>query len=128
MANISTNKISIVLAAGSPAAGVSAASAAGMYLSDAKMAPRARDSLVLSTTQQKTAWNDLHAQAGRQTAPSGFRANIGQVIPNGVTVKPVPSKTASDLPSLRRYDFALVKGKLLIVNPADKKIVEVISG
>jgi hypothetical protein len=83
---------------------------------------------VLSTTQQKTAWNDLHAQAGQQIAPSGFRANIGQVVPSDVTVKSVPNKTASDVPTLRRYDFALVKGKLLIVNPADKKIVEVIRG
>jgi hypothetical protein len=29
---------------------------------------------------------------------------------------------------LKSFDFAMVNGKLLIVNPSDKKIVEVISG
>ncbi len=40
----------------------------------------------------------------------------------------VPSKAARDVPALRPYDFAMVQGKLLIVNPSDKKIAEVITG
>ena len=43
-------------------------------------------------------------------------------------VSAVPSKAARAVPSLRPYDFAMVQGKLLIVNPSDKKVAEVISG
>jgi hypothetical protein len=43
-------------------------------------------------------------------------------------LQPVPEKTAQDVPSLKPYDFAVMQGKVLIVNPSDKKVVEVISG
>ena len=39
-----------------------------------------------------------------------------------------PGKTASDVPALRPYDYAKVNGKLLIVNPHDMMIAEVIAG
>ena len=39
-----------------------------------------------------------------------------------------PSKASADVPTLKPYDFAMVAGKLLIVDPSDKKIVDVISG
>jgi hypothetical protein len=37
-------------------------------------------------------------------------------------------KACARFPALKPFDFAMVNGKLLIVNPSDKKIVEVISG
>jgi hypothetical protein len=39
----------------------------------------------------------------------------------------VSTKAATDVPLLKGYDFALVSGKLLIVNPTDKKIAMVMS-
>jgi Protein of unknown function (DUF1236) len=62
-----------------------------------------------------------------QKAPSGFNPTIGAVVPSTVKVEPVPSNTAMDVPMLKSFDFAMVHGKLLIVNPSDKKIVEVIA-
>jgi hypothetical protein len=50
------------------------------------------------------------------------------VIPDSVTAAAVPSKAARSVPSLQPYDFVMVQGKLLIVNPSDKKIAEVITG
>jgi hypothetical protein len=49
------------------------------------------------------------------------------VVPNSVTTAPVPSKAAHAVPLLKPYDFAQVQKKLVIVNPSDKKIVEVIT-
>jgi hypothetical protein len=109
-------------------AGVSAASAAGMSQSNSTMSRPASDTLSLTSTEQKTAWNDLHGQAAEQKASSGFNATVGAVVPSTVKIAPVPSKAASDVPMLKSFDFAMVNGKLLIVNPSDKKIVEVISG
>jgi hypothetical protein len=39
----------------------------------------------------------------------------------------MPTKAASDVPSLKGYDFALISGKFLIVNPTDKKVALVMS-
>jgi hypothetical protein len=86
------------------------------------------DTLNLTSTQQKTAWNDLYMPSLNQKAPSGFNLIVGAVIPNSVTTAAVPSKAARAVPSLRPYNFAMVQGKLVIVNPSDKKIAEVITG
>ena len=91
------------------------------------MARPASDTLNLTSTQRKTAWNDLSREASKQTLPSGFKATVGSVVPGTFKIEPVPSKADRDVPSLKPYDFAMTPGKLLIVNPSDKKIAEVIT-
>jgi len=107
-------------------AGASAASAAGIQSSNAMSHP-AKDTLTLSNAQQKTAWHDLYTKSLNQTAPSGFDAAVGAVVPNSVTTAPVPAKAASDVPALKPYRFAMLQKKLVIVNPSDHKIAEVIT-
>ena len=115
-------KQSIALAAALLLSSVAAASAATM-LGQAK----ASDTLNLTSTQQKTAGTtsicprsirrhrqDLTSQLGRDCQR---RDNGGG-----------PEQGCTGCPSLRPYDFAMVQGKLVIVNPTDKKIAEVITG
>jgi Protein of unknown function (DUF1236) len=106
-------------------AGATIASAAGSATST--MSKPLSDTLSLTSAQQKTAWNDLKSTA-KQTPPSGFDAKSGSVVPSALKLELMPSKAAKDVPSLRSYDFAMVQGKLWIVNPSDRKIVEVITG
>jgi hypothetical protein len=89
--------------------------------------PKAGDSLTLSAQDQKTAWNDLNSAAA-SSAPSSFQPTTSSAVPSTLKVSAIPSKTASDVPALRPYDFAKVNGKLLIVNPHDMMIAEVIAG
>ena len=114
-------KKTIVLAAAALLSGVGAASAA-------PIAPKASDSLSLSSTQQKTAWRDLYMPSLNQKAPAGFNARVGAIVPKGVTTAPVPTKAASAVPALKPYDFAMVQHRVVIVNPSDQKVAEVISG
>jgi hypothetical protein len=122
-------RLSIALAAALLAVSASAASAAGTSSSSTTMAkPGASDTLSLPSAQQKTAWNDLKSQTSNQTPPAGFQATVGSVVPASVMIAPVPSKVATDVPALKPYDFAMVAGKIFIVNPSDRKIVELIAG
>lgn len=89
--------------------------------------PKASDSLNLSSAQQETAWKDLD-HATDQKAPAGFDAAIGTKIPTTIKISAMPSKATSDVSQLRPYDFAKVRDKLLIVNPSDRMIAEVITG
>jgi len=98
-----------------------------MQPADAAMSPPAKDRLSLSSTEQKTAWNDLNSEATKQKAPPSFFRAIGEVVPSSVTLQAMPAKAAGDVPSLRPYNFAMIEGKLLIVNPSDRKIAEVIT-
>ncbi|MFZ0607359.1 MAG: DUF1236 domain-containing protein [Xanthobacteraceae bacterium] len=102
----------------------SAPASAALFSSPAKAAA---DSLTLSSQQQKTAWNDLN-RAATSNAPSSFQPSTSSALPSTVTVHAIPSKTATAVPALGAYDYAKVNGKLLIVNPHDMMIAEVING
>jgi hypothetical protein len=118
-------------------AGVSVATAAGMSKSSGSATTRsassmsqpvAKDSLSLSASQQQAAWKDISAQASKESAPASFTAKVGAAVPSDLATHPVPVSTASKVPELRPYQYALLSSnKLLIVNPSDKKIAEIIT-
>ena len=106
-------------------ASVSLAAGAGSEMSKNAMA---KDSLMLSSTQQKTAWNDLSAQATKQKTRSSFVARVGEALPAHITTHSVPAAVTKQIPELKSYQYALLNNnRLLIVNPSDKKIAEVIT-
>jgi Protein of unknown function (DUF1236) len=122
----------IALAAAMLLSGVAAVSAGTMSQSSqspppSTMARPASDTLSLTSAQRRAAWNDLRSEAAKQNASFGFKASVGAVVPTTLKIEPMPDKVASAIPALRPYDFARVQGKLFIVNPSDKKIVEVIT-
>jgi hypothetical protein len=124
------NQASVALAAGLLVAGATAAAAASMSQSSprSKMSGPASEALSLTSAQQKTAWADIMSKASKQNAPSGFHATVGSMVPSTIRIEPVPSRAATDVPALKSYDFAVVQDELLIVNPSDKKIADVITG
>jgi hypothetical protein len=88
----------------------------------------AKDSLSLSSEQQKSAWQDISKSATKVKAPAGFTAKVGEVIPSSISAQPVPAAAAHNVPALQPYQYVLLdSNKLLIVNPADHKVAEVIS-
>jgi Protein of unknown function (DUF1236) len=121
-------KTSMALAAAGLLSGIAAASAAGMLPSSSHstMGRAASDTLRLTSSERKTAWNNLRGQVAAQ--PRSFNLTVGASVPTTLKIEPVPTKVAEAIPALRPYDFAMVRGTLVIVNPADKKIVEVIKG
>jgi uncharacterized protein DUF1236 len=114
------------------ASGIGAASAAGNHaMSSNSMTPamqsKAKDTLSLTNSQERTAWRAMSRQAGNQTAPSNFTPSVGAKVPSDITLKPVPAKVAARVSPLKPYDYAVLQNKLLIVNPTDKKVVDVIN-
>jgi Protein of unknown function (DUF1236) len=92
----------------------------------AATAMHATDTVILSAAQRSAVWNDLSKQATNQNAAS-FDATIGAFVPSTVKTEPMPSKTAADTPSLRPYNFAMVDHKLVIVDPSNKVIADVLT-
>jgi Protein of unknown function (DUF1236) len=83
--------------------------------------------LSLTTAQQKLAWKDIGRTAAAQKAPADFTPRVGAAVPNDVALKPVPADLGRRVSALKPYDYALLKRDLLIVNPGDKKVVDVIN-
>jgi hypothetical protein len=90
-------------------------------------ASMAKDNLSLTTAQEKLAWRDLSKQASSQPAPSNFAASPGTTVPNNITLRAIPRKVASQLPKLKPYQFARLPNEILIVNPTDKKVADVVN-
>jgi hypothetical protein len=84
------------------------------------------DTVILSAAQRRAIWNDLSKQATNQNA-AGFNAEIGTFVPNTVKIEPMPSKVTANNPSLQPYDFAMVNHKLVIVDPSNKVIADILS-
>jgi hypothetical protein len=132
--NRNTTRLAIVAVA--LLSGLSVAAAAGANAmskpssSESSSSPQAMatDTVVLSKQQQKDAWQDIKALATKQKAPAGFTATVGTVVPSKLDTHPVPVSTANKVPVLRPYQYAMLdSNKLLIVNPSDRKIADVIT-
>ena len=83
------------------ASGIGVASAAGNHaMSNLLTQSMAKDSLSLTSAQERTAWKDISRQASSQMAPSGFTPTIGATVPTDISLKPVPAKVASQVSSL----------------------------
>ena len=83
--------------------------------------------LSLTTAQQKLAWTDIGRTAPAQKTPADFTPHVGATIPKDVALKAVPANLGRQVSALKPYDYALLKRDLLIVNPGDKKVVDVIN-
>jgi hypothetical protein len=96
-------------------------------MGDTQNSAMTKDSLSLTEAQQKLVWEDISKTAAKAKAPNGFTAKIGEVVPSSLATYPVPVTAANVVPEARTYNYALLEDNtLLLVNPADKKIVQVI--
>jgi len=86
----------------------------------------ARDLVLLTRRQRRIAWRQLHREVRSQYGPPGFAAIIGWGVPPAVALEPIPARTADAVPALKPYDFAVVRERLLIVNPRDMIVAAVI--
>jgi hypothetical protein len=84
------------------------------------------DTLILSAAQRRAVWKDLNKHAINQKA-ANFEATIGTFLPSTVKMMPIPSKVVAVASSLRPYDFAKVDHKLVIVDPSNKVIANVLT-
>jgi hypothetical protein len=107
--------------------GVSAAAANQMSNHASSKMPATSDTLSLSGTQQKSIWKDVSQHAANQSAPSGFNATVGAAIPSSVNTYPLPRQARRDVPEARSYRYAMTQDKVLIVNPSDNKVADVVT-
>ena len=86
----------------------------------------ASDTITLSAAQRSAVWTDLSKQAINQNA-AGFDATIGTFMPDIVEIEPIPSDVTLNNPSLKPYYFAMVDHKLVIVDPSNRAIADVLT-
>ena len=61
------------------------------------------------------------------SAPEGFTATVGAVVPASIRLRPLPRNAVKQVPELEAYDYAILPDQVLIVDPVAKTIVAVIN-
>ena len=120
-------QVSIALAAGTLMAGVSGMGAPHTWWSRQQRRDGLSDFLSLTYDQKKTAWKDLYWRAADQQRP--WLRRVGRLgAPEQRQDRADYAQGRPRRAGLRPYDFAIVHGTLVIVNPSDRIIAEVIEG
>jgi hypothetical protein len=84
--------------------------------------------LSLTGKQQRAVWRDIIQQARKEAVPANFKVKLGAVVPGTLITYPVPMTASNQVPSLRRYQYALLENNnLLIINPIDDKVADIIT-
>jgi hypothetical protein len=90
------------------------------------MAPNNR--LNLTSTQEHSIVQSVNKQNAKAAQlPSGFKAAVGEAVPTSIPLHALPSDAASQVPAAKLYEYAKLQNQLLIVNPKDRKIVDIIA-
>jgi hypothetical protein len=85
--------------------------------------------LVLNGAQEHMIFQSVSKQNGKkQTAPPGFKAEIGQAVPKSLMLHRLPSDATDRVWAAKPYDYVMLQNKLLIVNPHDRIVDDVITG
>ena len=59
-------------------------------------------------------------------APADVQAAVGEPVPPGVTLQPMPSDVAQKVPQVKAHRYFLTAQQIVIVDPKDNKVAEVI--
>jgi hypothetical protein len=93
------------------------------------------ETLNLTGAQEQVLWQTVDKQTARKQTgqkdrntgvPLRFEPEVGAAVPTAIALRPWPSEVTGRIPALRHYEYAVQDSNLLIVDPADKKIVDVI--
>ena len=87
----------------------------------------ASDDFVLTGAQEQLLWQRIGRNASSTTAPSGLIAAVGATLPASVALHALPATVTRQIPGVRPYKYALLGKALLIINPTDRVIVDVIT-
>ncbi len=81
----------------------------------------------LTTSQRQTLYQSVSKTQKNSAAPTGFRATVGAVMPDGVGLVPVPATIAELMPQTKGLETAMVEGQVVLVEPQGRKVVAVVA-
>ena len=87
----------------------------------------ASDDFVLTGAQEQLLWQRIGRTVSSTTAPSGLIAAVGATLPASVALHALPATVTRQIPAVRPYKYATLGEALLIINPTDRVIVDVIT-
>lgn len=89
--------------------------------------PAAVPNLRLTAAQKHTIYASISNQRQKETAPPAFRAALGAVVPPSIELQALPKTIVELIPELQDYEYAMVANQVLLVDPKNKRVIEIIN-
>ena len=78
------------------------------------------------TLEQRYTIKEIIKDVKADGAPGNVQATVGEPIPQGVSPQPMPTAVAQKVPQVKAHRYFLTEEQVVIVDPKDNKVVEVI--
>jgi hypothetical protein len=85
----------------------------------------AHPKFALSAQQKQAVEQGLKSEAPQSSA-AGAQAEIGTVLPSSLTALPMPNGVVQQVPEAKNYKFVKLASRVLVVDPVDRTIAEII--
>jgi len=78
------------------------------------------------TLEQRHVIRELIKELKVERAPESVGVSAGDQVPGGVSPRPIPSLIGQKVPQIRAHRFYVTQSQIVIVDPQDSTVVEVI--
>jgi Protein of unknown function (DUF1236) len=78
------------------------------------------------TLEQRHTIREIIKDKKADAAPADVAAAVGEPVPQGVAPRPMPSDVARKVPQVRAHNYFLTAHQIVIVDPKDNRVAEVI--
>jgi len=78
------------------------------------------------TVEQRHVIKEIIKDLKIGSAPAGADSTVGAAVPPDVTLQPMPNDVTAKVPQIRSHRFFVKDGRVVLVDPKDNKVVEVI--
>lgn len=86
----------------------------------------AQDATLTIEPAQRTIIKQYVVKEHVRPAPIKETVEVGTVLPEDVTLQPVPSAWATSIPEVSSYDYVDWNGKVVFVEPKTRKVVSIV--
>ena len=78
------------------------------------------------TLEQRYTIKEIIKDVKTAATPADVQAAVGEPIPQGINPQPMPSDVAQKVPQVKAHRYFLTAEQVVIVDPKDNRVVEVI--
>jgi hypothetical protein len=82
--------------------------------------------LKLDASQRQIIWENIW-RSTTGSVPIGFGAAVGTPVPAAIKLQPMPQTVSDLIPTVRAFAYARTRNQILIVDPTQRTVVDVIN-
>ena len=96
-----------------------AASAPGASISQSS-------ALQLSAQQKATIFKTVTKEKVKSPPPANLQLSVGAQVPASIELYPLPANVVSEVPAAKQYKYTVAQNQVVLVDPTNMKVVEII--